>query len=358
MSPSPLGHIYYLKMDGEGNELWIAQAGSSGGNNDIGLAVNWTDGNLYVAGITYGANGMIGSIPLLPDHGNNDGWIARVSPSDGAPVWAQRYGSLGGDAMSAIAVDADGNAYAAGYGESLYFVVGEDTLINTGSTPFAYVVQFDPTGAHTWTLGTTGNYFEKIFDVAAAPGGGCVVTGQFLSTSMGFGTLSILNTGSTTLFVGAIDPDGSTPWIAAADGSVTDQSAAICTDPAGDMLIGGWFSSVPVAFGDILLNNSDTTSVDALVAKLGSSTGIGMTASTLDPLLIFPDPAIDRIFISRSGDDARIVRIMDMVGRVVRSEQLMPNASLDVSGLARGTYGVLLLDRSGTCLSVGRLVKE
>ncbi len=83
-----------MKMDATGNEVWTKLYGTNlrDGFNHFELA---SDGNLMVAGITYGTskNGT-----KIGGYGYPDGWITCISP-EGVELWGKQFGSTVDDSI-------------------------------------------------------------------------------------------------------------------------------------------------------------------------------------------------------------------------------------------------------------------
>jgi len=121
---------FLAKYDGNGNQIWIDQFGSSTGDNARAVTTD-SSGNIYVAGDTYG------SLSGYRNLGSNDGFLIKYNAS-GNQVWANQFGSSGSDNINSIQIDKTGNIYVAGYtsgslpgndssGSNDAFVAGFDT---------------------------------------------------------------------------------------------------------------------------------------------------------------------------------------------------------------------------------------
>jgi len=100
---------WLAKYNCSGQRLWQQALGSAADEESTGIAVD-RQGNAYLAGFTYGA--IAGA-----NAGDADAWVACYSP-EGELRWAQQIGTEGEDGCNAVAVDARGNVYLAGYTDS------------------------------------------------------------------------------------------------------------------------------------------------------------------------------------------------------------------------------------------------
>ena len=63
------------------------------------------------------------------------------------------------------------------------------------------------------------------------------------------------------------------------------------------------------------------------------------------PFLVYPTPATTTLNIQAPtiGEDGAIIQIRDASGRLVQTSTISSRATVDVSGLARGTYLVKII---------------
>ncbi|MCB9166739.1 MAG: T9SS type A sorting domain-containing protein [Flavobacteriales bacterium] len=131
------------------------------------------------------------------------------------------------------------------------------------------------------------------------------------------------------------------------------------TDAGGDGMAGGHLYVYCDGVELIAIEGTDFT--DAAYEGLRASSGLGIR--TVDPapgLVLFPDPAHDRVTVNVTGLRATAaLRIVDAAGRTVLERSLRATngpVTLDLHGLAPGPYTVLVSDQ-GTTLHQ-RLVVE
>ena len=99
---------YVRKYDGEGNEVWTRQFGTTG-RDRVDVAVD-LEGNVYVAGQAEGA------LPDQVSSGDTDAFVRKYD-GDGNEVWTRQFGTLGFDQGPGVAADSEGNVYLSGRGE-------------------------------------------------------------------------------------------------------------------------------------------------------------------------------------------------------------------------------------------------
>jgi hypothetical protein len=105
--------IFIAKLNSSGNWLWAKNAGGTGSDRGLGIAVD-ASGNSYVTGgfegtATFGSNTLI-------SNGYYDIFIAKLD-SSGNWLWVKNAGGTNTDGGCSIAVDASRNSYVTGYFE-------------------------------------------------------------------------------------------------------------------------------------------------------------------------------------------------------------------------------------------------
>lgn len=250
-----------IKYDPGGNPLWVDRRlpPVGPGNRSASLAAMAfdPDGNLIVTG-SFG-NRVQCVVPPPPRfHNYRRVYSVKYAPS-GKLVWERIVGSLppcGPNPFllqvgTAIAVDADGNAYVTGSVTVKYSPDGTQLWLRTGILGQAvawdgnvYVTgraseridfrtrKYDPAGNQLWSADYNGPGDD--FDVAAALGldsvGNVYVTGRSpgLGTGDDYATLKY-------------DADGNELWVARHDGPTSgeDRAAAIFVDPKGNLFVTG-----------------------------------------------------------------------------------------------------------------------
>ena len=227
--------LFVAKLDSDGNWLWLVSAAS--GENESGMDICADDsGNSYLAA-SYAYELTLGT-QTVSGFGGSDILAAKLDPL-GNCLWAVAAGGNSADTPEAIARDAAGNLYLAGWfwqdcafgSHSLQAVDAQD----------AFVAKLGPAGNWLWASSASGNEDEKILDLAAAPDGSCCVTGNFFSDAS-FGAVT-LNTDpyAADIFVARIDSGGNWLWAVSAGGDSGESGEGICLDAWGHCYVTGWF---------------------------------------------------------------------------------------------------------------------
>ncbi len=96
---------YIAKYRADGTRVWVRQIGTTE-RDDAGAICVDRDGNAYISGLTFG--GLDG-----PNRGAYDAFVAKFDP-DGNRLWVAQFGTADRDYASSVTTDRDGNVYIAG----------------------------------------------------------------------------------------------------------------------------------------------------------------------------------------------------------------------------------------------------
>jgi hypothetical protein len=287
--------VFVARLSAAGQ--WTQAVRAGGVAQDDGLALGLdAAGNVLVAG---GIGGPASFDALaLPCAGQTDGFVARLSPA-GQWMQAAQAGGPAYDLAAAVAADAAGNVFVAGF--------------------FGY-------GA---SVGTGGNTAR-------------------------FGTTTLTSAGQEDVFVARLGIGGQWAQAVRAGGTGADGASALTVAPTGTITVAGRFEST-AGFGPSALFS---VTPNAFVARLnGLVPTAARAALPAEVFTLAPNPATAQVRLRwpEATPAPRPVQLLDNLGREVR-RLLLParatTAALDVQGLAPGLYVV----RCGA--AVGRLVVE
>lgn len=262
-----------------------------GGGNDSGtsLAVGG-DGSIYVTGVT-GSN----DFPVTPGAFQTErtfDWevfVTKLNPSGSSLVYSTYIGGGMSDISTGIVVDAEGDAFVAGWTSSPGFpttagafdtVCGSDGTCN-GFQADGFVTKLNPTGSglvYSTYLG--GETVDQISAIAIDPAGDAFVWGA--TASSGFPTTPGVfrethpEPGVSVAFATKLDSTGSSLAYSTFLGSGLAFGGAI--DTAGNAYVGGTTSSAnypttPGAFQPGIRTGGDCVDVctDGFVTKLNAN---------------------------------------------------------------------------------------
>lgn len=256
-----------IKYDATGKELMRISSKDTVSGETIKTDAH---GYIYLAG-RFSGSLTFGAITVV-SNGKTDVFLAKFNPSGNA-VWLQAGGGADYDDCLGMDMDADGNIFITGsfvtsahYGG--FFFSGEDYKD-------IIVLSYDNNGSLQWgqsingTSGPGGGDFTAVDGIAAAPGGGCIISGYF-SGSMVIAGKKYLPSGIYDGFIAKLT------GIAAASFVKTYPTAhvsSVQTNNKGDIFIGGsFFQSTDI--GAVHLSVDSTFASNILLARLDASANV------------------------------------------------------------------------------------
>lgn len=263
LTSAGLSDIFVAKYDTNGGPMWSRRVGGAQDDRAKAVAVD-ASGNVYVTGLFYGTVDFGGgAVTSAPNAANC--FVAKYS-AGGAHVWSKRLSTASGiDEGMAIGVDPWGNVLVAGmlYQTSNY---GGANLTSAGSAD-VFVVKLTADGAHVWSKRAGGSGEDFVFGLAVDGNGNVAITGHSIGTA-DFGGGNLAGAGAKDIFVAHYSgANGAHNWSRRVGGSTDDVGRGIAIDGAGDVVVTGNFSSGSVNFGSGAVSNSG--GADIFIAKYG-----------------------------------------------------------------------------------------
>ncbi|MBN2491064.1 MAG: SBBP repeat-containing protein [Planctomycetes bacterium] len=269
---------FVAKVNAAGTGLvYCGYVGGASGDYGYGIATD-AAGNAYVTGRADSNEQTfpVGIGPDLTHNGGIDTFVAKVNAAGTGLVYCGYLGGASSDFGTAVAVDAAGSTYVAGYTnsneQSFPVTVGPDLTHNGGYDAFVAKLNAAGTGlVYCGYLGGSGTDYG--YGLAVDGPGRASVTGQTASTAQTFPVAvgpDLSHNGGVDAFVAKVSATGSgLVFCGYLGGSGADSGKAIATDAAGSTYVTGTTDSseqtFPVAVGPDLSHNGG---VDAFVAKI------------------------------------------------------------------------------------------
>ena len=255
--------------------------GGSNSNAAMALAVDAT-GAAYLAGFTASYNFPTASPVQNFNAGSNDVFVAKLTPSGNALVYATYIGGGGDDRGYGIAVDSTGAAYVAGSTTSANFPVRNALQSKRVGGRNAFVLKLSPAGnSLVFSTYLGGNGSDTANGIALDSSRNVYVAGDTTSTAFPAtaGAFQRSNRGSQDAFVAKLNPAGSALVYATfLGGSLEDHAAAVAVDAGGTAYVTGstWSPDFPVASA---YQSRLAGGQDAFVARIAAS-GSSLVFST------------------------------------------------------------------------------
>lgn len=268
---------FVIAFDPDGGARWVGAWGGPGDDAALDVAVG-LDGSVAVTGtfseradLDPGAGEDRREAAGLVDA------VAMLFGRDGRARWVRTWGGPGTDMGTGVAVAADGSIAVTGRydeGADLNPGVGGDWRGTRGAGD-AFVMVLDAEGRRTGLQIAGGPGDDTGIDVAAAPGGGFLVVGDFAGT-MSIGARTLEAAGGSDVFVAALAPDASVRWVRRLGSSGDDQSGSIAAASGGRALVSlSRSAGGPRRAEAALLGDDSALDAHVLFAGEGPSWGLG-----------------------------------------------------------------------------------
>ena len=252
----------------------LGGAETIGSNFGHGVAVD-AQGSAYVAGSASASfPTTAGAYDRSHNGGTHDLFMAKLQPSGGGLVYATFAGGAGEDHGLAIAIDAQGGAYATGSTASADFPAtagAYDTVYGGGADGFA--TKLAPSGQLAYSTFLGGAVFDQ--------GSGIGVDGQGRASVVGYtGSVDYPTTAGAHDTVYGGGADGFATTVAASGdqlafstflgGSAGDRAHAVAIDGQGSGYVTGYTSSTDYPTTAGAYDTTHTGNNEAVVTKLAA----------------------------------------------------------------------------------------
>jgi len=276
--------------------VYCGYIGGTDRDEAFDIAVD-ASGSVYVTGVTasVGTSFPVRAGPYTTNKGNIDAFVAKVNAAGTSLVYCGFIGGTMLDVGEAIAVDASGNAYVAGWTTSNQATfpvnVGPDLSHNGGLVAFpvdAFVAKVNALGTGLDYCGFIGGAnIDFCRGIAVDLAGNAYVIGDTRSFETSFPvtvgpdlTYNGSANGDDDAFVAKVNPAGTgLVYCGYIGGRFEEEGHGIAVDAAGNAYVTGYTRSdeqtFPVKVGPDLTFNDNGRSTDAFVAKVNTK-GTGL----------------------------------------------------------------------------------
>lgn len=306
----------------------------NGGDVLTGIAADPT-GNVVVAGYTFGAFPGFTN----PTHAAED-FIAKFDPT-GKQLWLQQFGTGASDYLNAIATDAAGNIYAAGFTTGAF-----PGATNPTAAPQALAIKFDANGNQLWLRQFPSGSGIAIRALATAANGTLLATGVLAQqTTQPPGAQ--IQLASQQAFAASLSAStGQTVWQQPLSPSGITILNAIAADASGNAYLAGEMIPSPAA-------GSAPAAMHLLAIKLASADGtqiwqqpaipaVPVTDATfLQGIAVGPDgnAVVSGISFGTSGMTNFIAKLNDVSGQQVWFTPFGGTTTTEAGNVAIDTAG-------------------
>ncbi len=233
--------VYVAQLDAAGTWQRVATGGGPGFDYGTAVAVA-ASGEVVVAANLSSAAATFGAEPALSLPGGNDVAVARFSPGSGQWTQAVAGGAGGFEDASGVAVAPDGTVTVAGvFVAATQF--GALPALGTGGDADAYVARLSAAGTWTQLVRAGGPGNEQVAAVKVAADGTATVGGTFEATAAFGGLPALVSAGQADVFVARLDPAGTWQQALAGGGAGNEQATALSLQGSSATVVGAFGGS-------------------------------------------------------------------------------------------------------------------
>ncbi len=178
--------------------------------------------------------------------------------------WAKGAGGVSQDYSNSVTADGNENVIITGNFDSFSITFGTMTLVNSGGSDI-FIVKYDNFGNVLWAKNAGGTSNDIASDITTDLNGDILVTGYFMSSTILFGSTTLYNTGDNDMFIVKYDSLGNVKWAKSMVGNSLDKSTNVASDMAGNIFVTGLFASDTLSLSTTNLINIDGQ--DMFIAK-------------------------------------------------------------------------------------------
>ncbi|MEP7168334.1 MAG: SBBP repeat-containing protein [Bacteroidota bacterium] len=261
--------LFLVKYDASGNVIWAKSAGGNSSDYVLNIAVDLT-GDVYLTGFFSSPVITFGTISLSLI-GSDDMFVVKYD-STGTALWAKKAGGTSQDWGYDITTNAIGNVFVTGWFSSPTITLSTGTLTNNGFGQDMFLIKYDSGGNIIWAKSAGGNLSDASLGITSDSNDNVYITGIFESSTIMFDTITLTNPGSITsdMFITKYDTSGNVLWAKSSGGTERDGGRRIISDAYGNVYVTGSFKSSSITFGSNTLLNFGTNTYDMYVVKYNS----------------------------------------------------------------------------------------
>ena len=260
------GDAYVLKLDGNGNFVWVQTFGNLSNQSGDAIVCD-ADDNVIVAGTFQGTVDFdlgTGTQNLAASGSSSDVFFLRLTPA-GDFSYVKRFGGTGADIVRKLSADGSNNIYFVGhYSATATFAPGSTLNITGEGSTDAVVGKLNSFGALSWARSFGGSQADSGFDVDLDDQGNVYATGYFrwLADFLpGSGVLQLVAEGESDGFVVKLDNAGNFQWARQLGGINFDYAQTIAITSTSDVVVAGHFYGT-ADFDPHPNNTAEITSAD------------------------------------------------------------------------------------------------
>lgn len=243
-------NAFIAKLNATGSPVFSTYFGGSGSDTANAIAIGPT-GSIYFTGASTSTDLPVSAALQTSNHGQQDVFIAQLSPSGSTLVFCSYIGGKAEDSALAITLDSAANVYVAGGTTSSDFPTVNALQPRLNGPQDAFVLKLSPDGQsilYSTYLGGSGggnaSFPEMAAGIAVDNSGNAYIAGMTPSTD--FPVLNAAqshNAGVIDAFVVKLNPAGQMLYSTYLGGVIQDYATSISVDALQNAYITGYTAS-------------------------------------------------------------------------------------------------------------------
>lgn len=328
--------IFVAKYSSDGEFVWVKHIpGTHHINRGHCIAVTSED-EIFVSGKFEGE--LYFENDTISSFGAFDAFHFMID-SNGNTLWANNAGSSIDDkpTPSGIAIDDYDNIYVTGFFQDEADFSG--TQITSNGSWDIYLAKYNPDGNLVWIRNDGGELNERAYGIAINENK-LLISGYMYGNSVYNNEITLTTNGLRDIFIACYDTDGDFYWANNHGGPGDDWAFQIANDNQDAFYITGIHNDEAI-FNDTILNTSQYQNI--FISKFTDTTLITRQKEVFEfqnEILVYPNPTHGVLYISQSiyNPDFIKIRVFNLSGKIVYSNESLNNNKIDLTHLKQGIY--------------------
>ena len=261
------GDQYILKLDPNGNFLWVKQWNLNPTNNspNDGLPIKVTQNGIFVTGAFTGTSDFNPGTSVNNLTVNGSGWwdaFLLKLDLNGNYIWAQRYGGTIIDCGRNIAFDSNNNIYLIGYfsGTADFDISSATNSLSPNGGADVFILKLDANGSFIWVKKIGGTADDDFASIEIDSQNNIYFGGGYYSSSSidmdpGTGNFNLSSNGNWDIPIGKLDPNGNFLWAVNLGNSSKNSGGFKLNSNSNQIIVFGEFSGTLDIDPGISVNN-------------------------------------------------------------------------------------------------------
>ena len=241
--------MFVLKLDNDGNFLWVKHLGGSGAEEGQALTIN-KNGDVLASGyFTSDMDfGIGGTSQVVTSAGARDAFAVSLSAIDGTLNWYRQFQGAGDAFTADIEVDRDENIFVTGFFDNTIDFnpsQGSLTLSSNSGSRDIFVVKISDDGNYFWAKRAGGAGDDRGEGLAITPLGNIFIGGQFEQTvdfDPSGGVDELTTGGLIDGYLWSIDNNGMHRFVNQITSGTNNIIYDLDIDPLGNVYATGYFT--------------------------------------------------------------------------------------------------------------------